>query len=116
MSATTEYRTRGDTWSFPMTVTDDATGLPYTGLATSTIVSTIRVRDTGVSFWSGSKAGGQIVVTNAATGALEVTVPSATTASALLVYYDMDVEVTTAAGVKRTVVAFALKATKDVTI
>lgn len=108
------YRRRGDTWTFPLTVTDEATDAAYTGLDTSTIVSTIRVRDSGTLLWTGTEAGGEISVTDNDDGELEVTVPHATTEDAELILYECDVEVTTAGGQRRTVAVFLIQVTKDV--
>lgn len=93
----TRDRVIGDDWDFfPFITVTDANGVttPAPNLSTATIVSTITHRDTGVSMWSGTKAGGQITVTDEPNGGIKISVPDATTATFTPRLYDMDVRVT----------------------
>ena len=99
-SRPTLKRTRGDTWTISMVVSDadPDTGVaaPYAGLAADTVVSTIRNRMTDAILWTGTKAAGNIVVSGSVTGKLTITVPAATTRTATSAVYVIDVEVTVA--------------------
>jgi hypothetical protein len=105
---TTETRVAGDDWNFDVTVTQtSAAGVvtPLTGMTDDTIAATIKHRDTGTSVWSGTRAGGQITVTDDAAGLIRVSVPRASTAITPMLY-NADVEVTTSANVKVTPIRF----------
>ena len=95
------YIVRGDDVAIPITVVTQQPGVdpPYTGLGTSDITATLKHRDTGVTIWTGTKAGGQIVVTNNAAGEMTVTIPRATTAALELRPYNLTVTPTASAGV-----------------
>lgn len=108
-----EYRQRGDSWVIPFTVTNRATGLAFTGLSTSTIVATIKTKDTDILFWTGTKAGGQIVVTDNAAGQGEVRVPYSATAAAGLIYYICDIQVTTSDDYRWTPVVIYIAVERD---
>ena len=98
----THARVIGDDWAFDLTITQtDANGVvtPVTGLSSATIISTIENRDTGTDLWTGTRAGGQIVVTNDSQGKITITVPRATTATFAAQLYDMDCRVTSTAKV-----------------
>jgi hypothetical protein len=106
---TIEKRVVGDDWNFDITVTQtDAFGTvtPLAGLTNATIISTFKHRDTGVQIWQGTKAGGQITITNDAAGQIKVSVPRANTATFPLMLLNGDVEVTTSGGVRVTPIRF----------
>jgi hypothetical protein len=93
----TRNRVIGDDWNVDHTVTntdENEVVTPVTGLTTATIVSSITNRDTGAILWTGTRAGGQITVTNDALGKISIAVPRATTATFTQRLYDMDVRVT----------------------
>jgi hypothetical protein len=93
-------RVIGDDWDFfPFITVTDANGVttPATGLTTATIVSSITDRDTNDILWTGTRAGGQITVTDDPNGGLKISVPRASTALPAApagTLYDMDVRVT----------------------
>lgn len=114
----TEERVVGDTWDFPLTITqidEDGVSGPYTGLSASTITCTIRHRDTGAQLWQGTKAGGQVTVTDDPNGEILVRVPSADTDEFEERLYNADVQVTSGA-VTVTPIRFYLQALKDYTV
>lgn len=95
----THNRVIGDDWNFDLTITQtDALGVvtPVTGLTTATIVSTIKHRDTGVVMWTGTRAGGQITITDDPTGKISIAVPRSDTDDLTQRLYDMDCRVTDA--------------------
>jgi hypothetical protein len=86
-------RAKGADWNIDHTVTQtDANGAvtPVTGLSAAAITSTIRHRDTGAQLWQGTRAGGEIVVTDDAAGAVRIAVPSTATDDLEQRLYDMD--------------------------
>lgn len=118
MTTPTITRTRGDTWQITMVINDTNpdTGVvaPYTGLATSAIVCTIR-QEAGTLLWTGSKAGGQITVHPTIVGQITVEVPSATTEGVTRGRYVVDVEITTGAGRRFTPFLATISVLADVT-
>ena len=90
----TVSRVKGDTWNIDLTVTqtdENDVETPVTGLSTAAITSTLKHRDTGAELWQGTRAGGEITVTNDALGKIRVAVPAATTATLEQRLYNMDV-------------------------
>jgi hypothetical protein len=76
----THRRFYGSDWNIDLTITrTDENGVvtPFTGLNGATIVSTVKHRDTNAQMWQGTKAAGNITVTNDSLGKIRVAVPVA---------------------------------------
>jgi hypothetical protein len=94
-------RVSGDTWDIDLTITQTIDGVttPMTGLTTAGITATIKHRDTGAQIWQGTRAAGQITVTDDPAGEITIRVPAATTAPLGERLYNADIEVTSGATV-----------------